>query len=224
MARIGVIFDMDGVLVASGPAHAASWRVLAQRHGRSMTDEFFRSTFGRTSRDIVRMVWGDATPDDEVRRLDDEKERVYRELIRGLVPLSIGAREAVATLHAAGLALAIGTSGPRENADLVLDETGLRPFFPAVVTGADISHGKPAPDCFLLAAERLGLAPTACVVVEDAPVGIQAAHAAGMPVVALIGTHTRATLEAARAQRIVEQLAQITPAAVRDLVNNAPAA
>ncbi len=223
MPAIGVVFDMDGVLVASGPAHAASWRVLAQRNGRTMSDEFFRSTFGRTSRDIVRMVWGEATSDSEVKRLDDEKEHVYRDLIRGTVPLGIGARETVAALQAAGMALAIGTSGPRENADLVLDESGLRASFSAIVTGADIQRGKPAPDCFLLAAEQLDIPPARCVVVEDAPVGLEAAHAAGMGTIGLVGTHPRATLEAARAQRIVAHLGEITPDLIRGLVSRAQA-
>lgn len=216
-ARPAVIFDMDGVLVASGSAHAASWRIVARRHGIEVSDEQFRATFGQTSRDIIRKLWGPHISDEQVRRIDDEKEATYRELIRGLVPLTIGAREVVAGLHRAGLPLAVATSGPPENVDLVLDETKLRRFFSAVVTGADVQRGKPAPDCFLLAAERLGVEPDRCVVVEDAPAGIHAAVAAGMHPVGLVGTHPGERLAHAGAARIVQSLTEITPQLAREL-------
>jgi beta-phosphoglucomutase len=214
----GVIFDMDGVLVASGPAHAASWRVVARRHGIEISDEQFQRLFGRPSRDIIRIVWGESLSDTDVHRLDDEKEAAYRELITGMVPLTVGAREMLNALRAAGYVLAVATSGPPENVELVLNETGLETLFHAVVTGFDVSRGKPAPDCFLLAAERAGLLPKNCIVVEDAPVGIEAAHAAGMPAIGFVGTHAAERLRDAGAQSVVEHLAEITPALVASLL------
>lgn len=218
-AARGVIFDMDGVLVASGPAHAGSWRAVARKHGLEITDETFRASFGRPSRDIVRLLWNRALSDAEVGAIDDEKERIYRDLITGMVPLTIGTKETLFGLREAGFTLAIGTSGPRENVELVLREKNLAALFAAVVSGNDVASGKPAPDCFLLAAERAGLAPRACVVVEDAPVGIQAALAAEMPVVALVGTHPADRLRAAGATHIVERLADVTPALVGRLLD-----
>ncbi len=215
----GVIFDMDGVLVASGPAHAASWRLLARRHGIELSEERFRESFGRPSRDIVRMIWGEDLSDEQVRRIDEEKERIYRDLISGIVPLSIGAREVLQALSRAGFVLAVATSGPPENLELVLRETGLGRYFAATVHGFDVRHGKPAPDCFLLAAERAGLVAGACVVVEDAPVGIQAAKAAGMRAIALAGTHPRETLAAAGAAWVLDRLDELTPELVRSLLD-----
>ena len=179
MAR-GVIFDMDGVLVQSGPPHKASWRAVARQDGIDLTDEAFERTFGMSSREIVRKIWGPQITDDEVRRIDEEKERIYRQLISGNVPLSPGARETLARLAEAGYVLAVGTSGPPENVELVLRETGLGRYFAATVNGLEVPHGKPAPDIFLKAAERAGLRPADAVGVEDAPVGIDAALAAGM--------------------------------------------
>lgn len=216
----GVIFDMDGVLVASGPAHAASWRLLARRDGIEISESDFKQQFGRPSRDIVRTIWGAQTTDAEVKRIDDAKEAAYRDLIRGMVPLTIGVREALHGLRAAGLKIAIGTSGPRENVELVLAESRLAPLFDAVVTGFDVQHGKPAPDCFLLAAERIGLPAGACVVVEDAPVGIQAALAAGMKCIALVGTHPAERLSESHPTRIVHSLKEVTPELVRALLAN----
>jgi beta-phosphoglucomutase len=216
--RIGVIFDMDGVLVASGPAHQASWRALARKHGLQITDAAFRATFGKSSRDIIRELWGAELADDAVRALDDEKETIYRDLIRGLVPLTIGVRELLAGLHGAGFMLAVATSGPAENVELVLAEGRLAALFHATVNGYDVQKGKPAPDGFLLAAERLGVPAARCIVVEDAPVGIQAARAAGMKTVGLVGTHHRQRLLEAGVDAVVDSLREISPERVSDWI------
>lgn len=210
-----VIFDMDGVLVASAAAHAASWRIVARQDGIQMSADHFRETFGRPSRDIIRMTWGQELSDEQVRAIDDRKERAYRDLIRGMVPLTVGAREVLAALRAAGLRTAIATSGPRENVELMVTEKNLSAAFDAIVTGFDVQHGKPAPDCFLLAAERLGLPPRACVVVEDAPVGIEAAHAAGMPCIAYVGTHPAERLRATGAAAVITRLDEVVALAPR---------
>ena len=217
--QIGVIFDMDGVLVDSGPPHMESWRMLAEKHGIEITEEQFRSSFGKTSRDIIRNFWGDGVPEDEIRRYDDEKEQLYRDIVTGQVPLMTGLRELLADLTADGCAMAVATSGPIENVELVLREGEIEPHFGAVVTGYDVKHGKPAPDVFLLAAERLQLDPAVCVVVEDAPVGIQAALAAGMKAIGLTGTHPAERLREAGATVVVDSLSEIGVGRVRELLS-----
>lgn len=216
----GVLFDMDGVLVASGPAHEASWRAVAKRRGVEVTPQAFAETFGRPSRDIIRLLWGPQVTDDDVRSIDDEKERIYRDLITGMVPLTIGVREMLEQLRYAGMRLAVASSGPPENLELVLREGRLGGYFKAVVSGFDIQRGKPAPDCFLLAAERVGLPAEACVVVEDAPVGIEAALAARMAAIGVAGTHPPERLQAAGAAATVTRLADITPALVERLLQH----
>ena len=89
----GVIFDMDGVLVASAAPHMRSWQILAQNYGLEISPETFRATFGKTSRDIIREIWGPSTSEEDLHRLDREKEAAYRELITGCVPLMPGCRE-----------------------------------------------------------------------------------------------------------------------------------
>lgn len=219
MPHHGVIFDMDGVLVASGPAHAASWRLVAKKHGIAMSDEFFKHSFGRPSRDIIRDLWQREMSVEEIHKIDTEKEALYRDLVTGMVPLTIGTKELLHSLTDAGYALAVATSGPPENVQLVLTEKRLTPLFKAVVTGFDVKHGKPAPDCFLLAAERIGLSAAQCVVIEDAPVGLAAATAAGMKSVGFVGTHPAETLEKAGATAIVRELREITPQLVSSLLN-----
>ncbi len=159
----GVIFDMDGVLVDSGPAHHQSWQALADKCGVEVSAERFHSTFGRLSRDIIRIIWGESLSDDAVRQLDDEKEAIYRDLIGSHVPLMPGCRRTLEVLRKAGFRLAVATSAPPENLDLVLSQGLIASCFDAEVHGFEIAEGKPAPDCFLLAAERLGVSPAECV-------------------------------------------------------------
>ena len=127
-----------------------------------------------------------------------------------------GAVELIDVLHEAGFALGVGSSGPPENIALTLEMLGRAENFAAVVTGIDVTRGKPDPQVFLLAAERLGLAPQACAVVEDAPQGIEAANRAGMASIALTGTATREALS--HADLVVDRLDELTPQRIGELI------
>ncbi|MFQ5430162.1 MAG: HAD family hydrolase [Phycisphaerae bacterium] len=219
MPEIGVIFDMDGVLVDSYAAHFESWRRLAEEIGRTMTEARFAATFGRTSRDIIRELFGIDDPA-AARRCDDRKEALYREIIAADFPAMPGATALVRSLHAAGIRLAVGSSGPPENVALACDRLGIEPCLDAIVTGADVTRGKPDPQVFQLAAERLTLPPGSCIVIEDAPAGVEAARRAGMRCVALAGTTPADALAAA--DRVVHRLDEIDAAGLSALIR-APA-
>jgi beta-phosphoglucomutase len=216
--RLAVIFDMDGVLVDSYQAHFLSWRIVAASHGRSMSREEFEAGFGRTSREIIAALWpASVSSDEDIARLDAEKEAAFREILADDFPAMPGVESLLESLHAAGFALAVGSSGPPENVDLVLDRLGKRSLFGAVVHGMDVTRGKPDPQVFLLAAERLGVPPRHCAVVEDAPLGIAAAKAAGMASVGLVSTgRSRAILAAA--DLVVSSLGKLPPATIRSLI------
>ncbi len=202
----GVIFDMDGVLVLSDEAHFKSWRSVASTRGVEMTRELFLSTFGQVNEDCIATIFGEDTPAAEVQRIADEKERTYRDIVRAAVPLAAGLFELLGQLRAAGARLAVGSSAPPENVDLILDAGSLREFFVASVNGKQVTHGKPAPDVFLIAAQELGCDPARCVVIEDAPVGIVAARAAGMRAVAVATTNDEADLRRAGAHLVAADL------------------
>jgi beta-phosphoglucomutase len=216
--QLAVIFDMDGVLVDSYQAHYQSWQKAAASIGRSMNREEFDATFGRTSREIIAALWRDAVSSEEdIARLDARKEAAYREILAADFPPMPGITELLQSLHAAGFALAIGSSGPPENVALVLDRLGGRALFGTVVDGMDVTRGKPDPQVFLLAAERLGVPSKRCAVVEDAPLGIAAAKAAGMAGVGLVSTgRTREDLAAA--DLVVDSLAELSPVAFGSLI------
>jgi beta-phosphoglucomutase len=215
---VGVIFDMDGVLVDSYLAHRESWQRLAAERGYSMTDEQFAATFGRTSREIIGQLWADGElSSDDIIRLDDRKEAYYREIVRDRFPGMDGAAELIDGLCAAGFRLAVGSSGPPENVELVLAELQRAEKFQAVVTGTDVTRGKPDPQVFQIAARRLDLATSRCVVVEDAAAGVSAARAAGARSIGLVSTGRTAS-ELAHADLVVKSLRELDSSTFLQLV------
>ncbi len=215
----GVIFDMDGVLVDSNPAHFKAFQKLGERLRVPFTRELLLKTFGMHNNQIFR-IWLGELPQERVSALADEKESFYRELAsKGEVAAIPGAVELMGALYEAGIAVTIGTSGPPANVELIVKRLGLARFVrpEAIATGADVSRGKPDPEIFLKAAAKLGLEPRRCLVIEDAPPGVAAARAAGMRVIALTSTSPADALRAA--DQIVDSLEKITIENVRSLID-----
>jgi len=216
-ASCAVIFDVDGVLVDSYDAHFHSWQQLYRELDVPYSEAAFAADFGRTSRDILQRQFGETLTAERIRELDCRKEAHFREIIREGFRAMDGARELLDALSASEFLLAVGSSGPPENVAIVLEQLGGRGRFGAVVTGADVTRGKPDPQVFQLAAERLDLPPNNCAVVEDAVHGIEAAKRGGMAAIALTGTSTREQLAAA--DLIIDSLRELTPAMIRALID-----
>lgn len=203
----GVIFDLDGVLVDTGWAHRQAWYDLAEKEGFQMTDEFFTRTFGMQNYQIIPMLLGPQLLGQEIERMSQWKEKRYRGLIGQKLTLPAGVKELLDGLKNRGFLLAIGSSAPRDNLELVLTRLNVRHYFDAYVTKEEVGQGKPSPETFLKAAEKLSLLPSRCVVVEDAVQGVEAARAAGMPVIAVTTTRARADLKSA--DLIVDGLSEL---------------
>ena len=217
MNGYGVIFDMDGVLVDSYRAHFESWRRLAESHGLEITEQQFAATFGQTSRAIIRRLWPGHVDEKDIPAWDAEKEAFYRQIIASDFPEMDGAGKLLEDLAGAGMKLAIGSSGPAQNVEVVMRCLQNSRLISATVNGHDVTHGKPDPEVFLIAADRLGLEPSCCAVVEDAPAGLEAARRAGMAAIAITGTAARDTLAPA-ADLVVESLGELSPAEIADLI------
>ncbi len=175
-----LIFDMDGLLVDSEPIAEQAMERFLQLHGHTLRPGTTERTLGRRVPDamlVIAEIYGITLP---IAELIETYEQLRLAALRGkLLPMP-GAAALLTYGRAAGLKLALATSSLRSHADLSLAETRLAGLFDAEATGDDVVNGKPAPDIFLLAAERLGTPPAACVVLEDAPAGLAAAAAAGM--------------------------------------------
>ena len=215
MDQMGVIFDLDGILVDSYRAHLESWQSLAREYGTAMTEAQFASLFGRTSPDIIREVW-DSVSHDQVLAMAERKEALYREILDRNFPAMDGARELIDQLVEKNFVLAVGSSGPPQNVELSLQKLGRRKHFSAVITGRDVTRGKPDPQVFLTAAQRMDLEASQCAVIEDAPAGISAARAAGLTSIALTGTAPADKLR--HADLVVKSLRELTPKKIARLI------
>ncbi len=189
----GVIFDFNGVLLWDNALHEEAWRRYSARlRGRAMSDEEMRHhVHGRVNRDIFTYLLGRPLSDGELSPLAEEKEVIYRELARAAPEyrLSPGAVELLDYLAIRGIPRAIATSSPAVNVDFYVDTLELgRWFDPShIIYDRGLYPGKPAPDIYLEAAERLALPPARCVVVEDSLAGIRSAHDAGSGAIVAIG-------------------------------------
>jgi len=205
------LFDMDGVLIDSYQAHFESWRRVAAENGRVYTEDQFAAGFGRTSREVIADQWhGEALSDARIGEIDRRKEWLFREIISQNFPAMPGAVELIESLVRAGFRLAVGSSGPTENVELAIERLGIGSLLSGVVTGHDVKRGKPDPQVFLIAAERLNVPHRRCVVVEDAPVGVEAAHRGGMRAIALASTG-RTVEQLREADVVVKSLRELSP-------------
>lgn len=179
-AQHAILWDVDGVILDSAEQHRLSWRQLAQENGFPYTDDAFWAGFGRRNADAIPLMFGITQPAERVAALGARKEVFYRQLLRESATALPGARELMRALHEAGYRQALGSSAPEENLQTIVELLDLSPYLEASISGERVAHGKPAPDIFLAGAERLGVEPAHCLVIEDAPAGVQAARAGGM--------------------------------------------
>jgi len=213
-----IIFDIDGVLVDSYQAHFLSWKRLGERYGKSITEQEFASQFGRTTREVLQMQWADRNLSDaDIHRLDEEKEGLYREIIAEDFPEMPGARALIEQLNCDGWRIALGSSGPVENVQLAVEKLNLDSLIGAAISGNDVTHGKPHPEVFLKAAERIEVPPARAIVVEDAAPGVTAARAAGMASIGFI-SRGRTAEELADADVRIRDLSEIDASLLARLI------
>lgn len=193
-----LIFDMDGTMVDSMPAHGKSWAEFARRHDVKMSvEEILRRTTGRTGVECIRELLGQDLDEARAWELVAEKEAVYRELFGPEFREVAGFRAFSSQAMLRGLKVAVATAGDKHNIAFTLGHLKLPAPPHAVVGGDEGLPGKPEPALFLEAARRIGMAPAQCIVFEDAPFGIEAARRAGMRAVAVCSTHTPGQLAGA---------------------------
>ena len=202
-----VIFDMDGVLADTSPIHFESWVKLAKEIGFKFTREFFERTCGQQSPTIIRKLVGTDIEQDLVEKWASIKEKYYREMIQQKLEPLPGVVELINRLKSKGFKLALGSSAPPENVELLLTGLKIKRIFDIVVTAADVDKSKPEPDVFLMASKKLKVKPQNCIVIEDAPVGIEAAKRAEMKTIALTTTYDWKELQ--DAQVILKDLAKV---------------
>lgn len=180
----GLIFDLDGTLVDTMPMHLSAWEQVARQFDFHYDADWLYSLGGVPSRKIAVMIaqhQGVTLDEELIARIKNEH---YQLQLAGATPFPAMSR--LLEQWSGVRPMAIGTGSSRVNAERVLSNTGLNHYFPVVISADDVESHKPNPDTYLMAADRLGVAPRRCVVFEDTPIGRQAALAAGMACVMVV--------------------------------------
>jgi len=175
----GLIFDCDGTLADTMPAHYRAWTAMLGRHGIPFTETRFYELGGMPTAKIIRLLSAECgVPVDDVEAMVAEKETAFLANLHAIRPL--GPVVTIAAAFRGRLPMAVASGGYRETITRTLDQLGIRDWFAAMVVAEDTPRHKPEPDVFLEAARRLALPAEVCVVFEDTDIGLEAARRAGM--------------------------------------------
>ena len=202
-----VLWDMDGVLVDTGDFHFQSWKETFEELHVPFDREDFRKTFGMNNAGILEWIFGRKPDPEEVSRISDKKESLFRELVKGKAEPLPGVLDWLKQFQTWEIKQAITSSAPPENIEVLVAELEIEDFFDAIISGFDLP-GKPNPDVFLKAANALQVGPENCVVIEDAIAGVEGAKRAGMKCIAVTTTNSADKL--AKADYVFENLGKMS--------------
>jgi beta-phosphoglucomutase len=198
----GVIFDLDGVIVDSHPAHKKAWRTFFQSIGKQVSEDDLAFVLeGRKREDILRHFLGDLS-EEQVKHYGAAKEALFRDSVQELKTID-GLNGFLDQLIHAEIPIALASSASRHRAEYMLEALGLRPLFKAIITGDDVVKGKPDPALFVLAAQGLAVHANNALVCEDAVAGVQAAKSAGMRCLAIASNGRGPVLSNAGADMVI---------------------
>ena len=198
----GIVFDMDGVLIDSHPAHRLAWKSFLQSLGKEISDDELDFILdGRKREEILKHFLGELAPE-QIAAYGKQKDKLLDRHRDAMQPIP-GVIEFLDHLWEASIPTAMATSASRRRACGTLEELGLARYFPTIVTGDDVTTGKPDPAIYQLAAKRMQEAPECLVAVEDAASGVKSARAAGMRCLGIATAHRSALLRAAGADPVI---------------------
>lgn len=198
MRSRAVIFDLDGTLIDNNSFHLISWKRYLKNIGKDISEEEYRIHInGRTNKDAIEYIYGRKMQDDEAMGYALQKEEIYRNLYKPLIKPVAGLIQFLTDLDNHSIPMAIATSGIQVNIDFMFDSIPIRQFFKGVINSTHIKYGKPDPEIYFKTAKMLEVPAKHCLVFEDSIVGIKAAKAAGMKVIAVSTTHSKEELSGA---------------------------
>jgi beta-phosphoglucomutase len=202
-----VLWDMDAVISHSYSLHFAAWREIFAKRSIELTKRDFTELFGARDDLLVGSIMGRELPGKDVQSMVQEKEEAFRRKAKGRIKPFPGVVRLLNTLRKGNFRLGLVSPAPREDIELTVSELELAGTFNCVVSGQEVSEGKPSPQIYLLAAEKLQATANDCVVVEDSRLGVKAAKAAGMKCLAVASSHRRENLREADA--VVDSLENV---------------
>jgi len=212
-----VVWDLDGVIADTGVYHYQAWRDVFKKRGVAYTRAEFMPYFGRRHDAIIKSVLGDRLPQKEIDAITEEKQLDYRRRVADHIQGLPGAVALIKSIYRHHISQAIASSAVPENIAIILGGLGIIGCFQAIVHGMEAKEGKPSPQVFLLAAEKLKVKPARCLVIEDAIAGVAAARSAGMKCLAVTNSHPQEKLK--DADLIIESLEKVSVTDLQKLFN-----
>ncbi len=206
MTLKAVIFDMDGVLVNT---EAVKFHVYKEVFRRKFGVEIKETTerLGKDEAEVMQMFLDKNKLRGDSKELVKEKNNLYYQTIPEGVMLVRGVREFINSLSERCVIMAVATTSEKKSADILLSSFDLKKFFDVILTKEDVVHHKPHPDVYIKTAKKLGVEPNDCVVIEDAPAGIESAHGAGMKCIAITTSAKREKLS--KADLIIDKFSEL---------------
>lgn len=192
VTAVAIVLDMDGLMVDSEPLARRAWDRVLAGYGYILDDAIYRSIIGHKTDESAAILIKAYDLPLEPEEFAQKKKKELAEIRSGGVPVMPGLFALHVQIANRNLPWGVATSSPRADAEQTLEQLGLAASCRSITGGDEVAHGKPAPDIYLLAAERLGIPPRRCLAVEDSRPGCQAALAAGMMVVAVPNADTKA--------------------------------
>ena len=207
-SKKAVIWDMDGVIADTARYHLKGWQMVFRKRGANYTEEDFRRNTGKRSDTIIKSVLGEKISQGKIMTIIQEKDENFRQLMGQNIRPFPGVLKLITSLKEHGFKIAIASSAPMENIQLITRNLKIHNRFDTIVTGWEVTRGKPDPQTFLLAAEKLGVAAEDCIVIEDAISGVTASQRAGIRCIAVTNTTPREDLR--KADLVIDTLEEIT--------------
>ena len=207
-SKKAVIWDMDGVIADTGSYHLKGWQIVLQKTGKHYTEEEYRRNTGRRSDSILRDILGEKATQEEIAKITQEKERIFKQLISQNIRPFPGVLKLITSLKEHGFKTAIASSAPMGSIQLITRSLNIHKCFDIMLSGWDLTKSKPDPEIFLQAVEKLGVKAKDCIVIEDAIAGVTASKRAGICCIAVTNTNPREALK--EADLVINSLEEIT--------------
>ena len=203
-----IIWDMDGVIADTSPYHLKGLQIVLRKRGVNYTEEDFQRNTGKRNDTIIKSVLGEKIPQKEIMAITREKDETFRQLMGQNIRPFPGVLKLITSLKEHGFKIAIASAAPMENIQLITQSLKIANCFDAIVSSWEVDKGKPDPQTFLLAAQKLGVEAEHCIVIEDAIAGVTASQRAGMHCIAVTNTSTKEDLQ--EADLVIDTLEKIT--------------
>ena len=207
-----IIFDLDGTLVDSLPYHHESWRIFFKKNNieENDFDEIYKNYKGGGTLELMTSVFGDIYTKDELEKMSDDKEVIFRDIYRSkIVPIN-GLRKFLDNLKKNNILLSIGSNAIRKNVLMTIKELGITNYFSSIICGDEVSKGKPDPEMYIKTLSNLKVNKNECIIFEDSIEGVTAAKNANIKAIGVTSSQSSEILKSVGAFKTIEDYTKIS--------------